>query len=204
MRFLNEVFCSAANLISLGRLILVFPLWMWAFQGRYHWVGWGLIAALVSDVLDGLAARLLNQCSPLGEKLDSWGDHLILISSVTWLFTVRAEVFPPGRLAWMVPTSFLYLVVTVIGLYKHGQFGGAHILEGKPLALFGYLVIVLAMFGRYTEWIYSGLIVSWNLHSLVNLIHHYHPELFNTHQRSLILGLLGLDWEDGPIRYFFS
>ena len=33
---------------------------------------------------------------------------------------------------------------------------------------------------------------------------HYRPDWFNKHQRSLILGLLGVEFEEGPIRYFFS
>jgi len=204
MVLIKEAFSTVANWISISRMVMVLPLWIWADQGRYSWVGWGLIYVLVSDVLDGLAARLLDQCSEIGEKLDSWGDHLILISSVTWLFIYRAELFPEGRLLWMAPTAVFYLLVIGVGLAIHRHFGGAHILEGKPLALFGYLVIVMAMFGVYSEWVYVGMIISWNIHSLVNLIHHFHPELFNTHQRSLILGLMGLDFKEGPIRYFFS
>ena len=77
-------------------------------------------------------------------------------------------------------------------------------MEAKLLALFGYLVVILAMFGKYSEVIYFCMIGSWVVHSLLNLIHHYRPDLFNKHQRSFILGLLGVDIKEGPIRYFFS
>jgi phosphatidylglycerophosphate synthase len=204
MGLMKEMFSTLANWVSMSRIVMVVPLWIWAGQGRYEWVGYGLIYVLVSDVLDGLAARLLNQCSELGEKLDSFGDHLILISSVTWLFIYRGELFPSGRLMWMVAAAGFYLVTIIIGLVKHRHFGGAHILEGKPLALFGYWVVVMAMFGTYSELIYFCMIGSWFIHSLVNFIHHFRPDLFSKHQRSLVLGLLGLDFEEGPIRYFFS
>ncbi|RLD06886.1 MAG: hypothetical protein DRI65_05845 [Chloroflexota bacterium] len=204
MGLIEEMFSTAANWISLSRVVMVIPLWIWAAQGRYEWVGYGLIYVLVSDVLDGMAARILDQCSTLGEKLDSWGDHLILISSVTWLFLYRGDLFPSGRLTWMIAAAVFYLVTIIIGLIKHHHFGGAHLLEGKPLALFGYLVVVQAMFGTYSDLSYFLMIGFWFIHSLVNFIHHFRPELFSKHQRSLILGLLGLDFEEGPIRFFFS
>jgi len=204
MSMFKETFSTAANWISMTRLFMLVPLWIWAVKGQYDWVGYGLIYVLVSDVLDGLVARILNECSPIGAKLDSWGDHLILISSVTWLFLYRSGQFPAGRLRWMIPAAVVYLATTLVGLIKHRRFGGAHILEGKPLGLFGYLVVVLAMFGRYTDWVFFCMIGFWVLHSLVNLLYHFRPDLFDNHQRSLILGLLGLDFQEGPIRYFFS
>ncbi len=204
MGLIGEMTSSIANWISASRLVILVPLWIWVSQGRYTWVAWGLIYVAVSNVLDGTLARLLKQCSQLGEKLDSWGDHLILISSVVWLGAFRAEVFPDGRLLWMIPPAAFYLVVIAIGLIKHHHFGGAHILEGKPLGIFGYVVVVLAMFGVYSEVAYIGMLVFWILLSALTLLYHFRPDLFANHQRSLILGLLGLDFEKGPIRYFFS
>jgi phosphatidylglycerophosphate synthase len=204
MGFIKEAFSTVANWISISRLVMIIPLWVWAAQGRYEWVGYGLIYTMVSDILDGMSARLLNQCSELGEKIDSWGDHLILVSSLIWLFLYRTEIFPIGRLRWMIPAAGFYFITILIGILKHHRFGGAHILEGKPLALFGYMVVILSMFGIYSEVAYFCMIGFWFIHSLVNFIHHFRPDLFNKHQRSLILGLLGLDFEEGPIRYFFS
>ena len=204
MGLITEAFSTVANWISISRLVLIIPLWIWAAQGRFEWVGYGLIYTMVSDLLDGMAARLLNQCTELGEKIDSWGDHLILISSVTWLLLYRTELFPAGRLRWMIPAGGFYLITILVGLIKHRHFGGAHILEGKPLAVFGYLVVILTMFEIYSDVAYFCMIGSWFIHSLTNFIHHFRPDLFNKHQRSLILGLLGLDFEEGPIRYFFS
>jgi len=204
MNTIRDAFSTVANWISISRLVLLVPLWIWAATGRYRWVGYGLIYAAVSDFLDGTAARLMNQCSKTGEKIDTLGDHLILISSLAWVLLYRSEVFPSGVLRWVIPAAVFYLITILIGLLKNHHFGGVHILEGKPLSWFGYLVVVMAMFGGYSPVLYFCMIGSWFLHSLVTLIHHYHPELFNEHQRSLILGLLGVDFEEGPIRFFFS
>ena len=204
MGLFEDMFSTAVNWISMSRMVMLVPLWIWAFQGRYTWVAWGLIFVGVTDILDGLVARLFHQCSEIGEKLDTWADHFVLISSVIWLFLFLRDIFPGGRLLWLIPAILLFLISTLIGIVKNHHFGGTHILEGKLLAVFGYVGIVLSMFGIYSGVVYACLIVSWIIHSIANIIHHFRPDLFSKHQRSLILGLLGLDYDEGPIRYFFS
>lgn len=201
---IKEGFTKVPNWISFSRVIMIPFLWIWMSRGHFSWVAWGLIFVALTDVLDGLAARLLDQCSVFGEKLDSWADHVILLSSVIWLFLYLEDLFPEGRTVWMIPPILFFLVTTLIGLIRNRKFAGAHILEGKLLAVFGYLFIVLFLFGTYSETLYIIMIASWILHSIVNIIFHYRPDLFNKHQRSLILGLLGLEFKEGPIRYFFS
>ncbi len=204
MGLLKEAFSTVPNWISMIRMVMLIPLWIWATQGRLTWVAWGLIFVAVTDILDGMVARLFKQCSEIGERLDSWADHFILVSSVIWFFLYLGDILPEGRLLWMIPPIGLFLTAILIGIIKNRHFGGAHLMEGKILAVFGYLGIVMLLFGTYSEVVYFCMIGSWVVHSIVNLIFHYRPDLFNKHQRSLILGLLGLDFEEGPIRYFFS
>ncbi|MFN2282527.1 MAG: CDP-alcohol phosphatidyltransferase family protein, partial [Anaerolineales bacterium] len=163
MDLIWELTSTVANWISLSRLVMMVPLWIWVLQGRYEWVGWGLVYTGISDILDGLAARIFHQCSEIGEKIDSWTDHLVLISSALWAMFCRGALFPPGRLYWAMPPAALYLVNLVIGLVKYHRFAAAHLLEGKFLPVFAYFVIVLAMFGRYYDWLYIALIFSFYL-----------------------------------------
>lgn len=204
MGFIREAFSTVPNWISIFRLIMVGPLWIWASQGRYSWVAWGLILTAATDILDGMVARIFDQCSLIGEKIDSWADHLIIISSVIWLFVYLRDIFPPGRLLWLIPAIIYFLISNLIGIIKNRHFGGTHILEGKILAVFGYLGIILFLFGTYSEVVFALMIGSWAIHSTVNVIYNFRPDLFNKRQRSLILGLLGVEIEEGPIRYFFS
>jgi len=199
---IKDLFSTVPNWISLIRLVMVPVLWVWAIQGKYPWVGYGLIFAIVTDVLDGLCARLLDQCTEFGEKLDSFADHLLLLSMLLWLVFYRMEIITQG--GWMLlPAALLYGLVMIVGLVKIRRFGGAHILEGKPLALFGFLLVIQTMFDIFSPLVYYGLIVSWTIHSLVNLLYLYRPDLFNKCQRSLILGLLGVEIEEGLIKYLF-
>lgn len=80
MALIIDLFSTVPNWISMARLAAIPLLWVWAVQGRYHWVGYGLFFTVLTDVLDGLSARLLDQCTEIGEKLDSFADHLLLLS----------------------------------------------------------------------------------------------------------------------------
>src|SRR5687768_12902411 len=62
---------SIPNLLSLLRLILVPTLWVFALLDLPKVVGFGLVVAAVTDVLDGQLARRLGQTSSFGSKLDS-------------------------------------------------------------------------------------------------------------------------------------
>ena len=202
MPLIKDLFSTVPNWISLIRLVMVPLLWVWAIQGKYPWVGYGLIFTLVTDVLDGLCARLLDQCTEIGEKLDSFADHILLLSMLLWLVLYRTEIITHG--GWLlIPAAGLYGLVMIIGLIKTRRFGGAHLLEGKPLAFFGFLFVVQTMFDIFSVPIYYGLIASWTIHSLVNLLYLYRPDLYNEGQRSLILGLMGIEIKEGLLKYLF-
>jgi cardiolipin synthase len=204
MGLIKEAFSTIPNWISIFRMVMLIPLWIFAVEQRFTWLAWGLIFVALTDILDGLIARIFKQCSEIGATLDSWADHFIIISSVIWLFFFMEDLIPADRVIWLVPAIILFLISNLIGVIKNRQFGGTHILEGKILAVFGYLGIVLFLFERYSDMLLALLIGSWVIHSIVNIIFHFRPDLFNKHQRSLILGLLGKDYKEGPIRYFFS
>lgn len=73
------------NLISVFRVFLAF----WAFgfflQNQNSLIFFILTVVVISlDGLDGIIARKLNQCTPLGAKLDIWGDRIVELAY--WLF----------------------------------------------------------------------------------------------------------------------
>lgn len=73
------------NLLSIGRILCV-PLFVILLLQRFY--GWALftfVAASISDALDGLLARTLNQKTVLGSYLDPAADKLLNASSYTIL-----------------------------------------------------------------------------------------------------------------------
>jgi cardiolipin synthase len=67
------------NLISLARLLLV-PLEIWLIlAGRYGFAFWILVAAGISDALDGFIAKRFDRRTRLGALLDPVADKAMLI-----------------------------------------------------------------------------------------------------------------------------
>lgn len=111
------------ELLTLPNLLTCFRFFSAPAMLFFAWVGNGelflllLAFTFLSDVLDGLAARLLDQESELGVSLDSWADFLVYITiavSVWWLWP---EVIK--RELWFVVITILsYLLPVAVGLYK--------------------------------------------------------------------------------------
>ena len=96
---------TAANQLTLLRVLLVPPFVLTMVYDRYGWaLGLFLVAAL-TDMLDGLAARWTGQQSALGAWLDPIADKLLIFSMVVVL-TLPSDA--PNRL----PLWLTILIVT--------------------------------------------------------------------------------------------
>jgi len=77
---MSGLWLNLPNLISLGRLLLV-PLEIWLILvGRYGLAFWILVAAGISDALDGFIAKRFDRRTRLGALLDPLADKAMLIS----------------------------------------------------------------------------------------------------------------------------
>src|SRR5215469_8202747 len=90
-------FWTAPNQITLLRLVFIPFVIMSVFDGDWPWALGLLLAAAVSDALDGLLARTLHQQTLLGQYLDPIADKLLLSSlflvlsfvhKIPWKYTV--------------------------------------------------------------------------------------------------------------------
>ncbi len=100
---------NVPNLISFARLLLV-PVFLWLrLTDRPEWALGVFIAAAVSDVLDGLLARLLNQRSKLGGIIDPLADKLLVFGALVAL--VLDDVLP----AWLLGVILLRDVPMAVG-----------------------------------------------------------------------------------------
>jgi cardiolipin synthase len=102
---------NLANQLTLFRLLVV-PLILIAMLYGRHGAALGLfLIAAVTDVIDGLVARRMNQKTPLGAYLDPIADKLLLSSS----FFVLALI---GSVPWWVTILVLgrdiMIVATIV------------------------------------------------------------------------------------------
>jgi CDP-diacylglycerol--glycerol-3-phosphate 3-phosphatidyltransferase/cardiolipin synthase len=99
--------CTVANFVSVGRLLLLIPLFYFLREGDKGngnlWAVAVMAAAMVSDMLDGLLARVLKQVSDWGGVLDPIADKL-------WICALAAFLAAPWR-EHPLPWGFLTLIL---------------------------------------------------------------------------------------------
>jgi len=108
------------NYLTLLRIILVpvfFTLLISYGQGKEQYRLWALgvfILAVLTDALDGMAARFTNQRTELGTFLDPLADKLLLLSGYLGILFVSSLPYHPPL--WITVTIVFRDVVIVVGL----------------------------------------------------------------------------------------
>jgi len=110
---------------------------------HFNWALWILIAAALTDGLDGILARGLNQKTPLGAYLDPIADKLLLSSSY---FVLALK----GKIAWWVAIlvlsrDVLLLAVSASILVTVGYRPFPPSIWGKLTTLLEILLIVVVL-----------------------------------------------------------
>ena len=158
---------TVPNIISIYRL-LALPAIVAALAGGHRgWFAGLIVANLVSDILDGILARVLRQQTELGARLDSMGDlgtyilalaglivferefiagHLIEIGLLIGFF-MAAELISLAR--FRRPVS-MHLYSSKIAGYAQGIFFAAIFLFGYFPALF-YIMLAICLINNAEE-----------------------------------------------------
>ncbi|RRS31724.1 MAG: phosphatidylglycerophosphate synthase [Epsilonproteobacteria bacterium (ex Lamellibrachia satsuma)] len=113
------------NLLSLFRIIAAPFLLLAGWLGRtdLFFILFGLI--LLSDAFDGFIARILDQTSELGARLDSYGDILTYLSTplaAWWLWPdiVKEELY------YIIVAITVYILPAFFALAKFGKLASYH------------------------------------------------------------------------------
>jgi cardiolipin synthase len=150
---------SAPNLLTLLRLVFVPFAVIAVLKGRYGWALAIFVIAGISDGLDGLLARLLEQKTTLGQYLDPIADKLLLSTMFLVLFathkiplTVTVLVFSRDAIiviicgllyasgamqtfqpSWLGKANTVAQIVTVLLVLLHEINGSFWIAKGRQL-----------------------------------------------------------------------
>ncbi len=105
---------TAPNQLTLLRLVFVPLIVIAVIDGRYGWALTLFLAAGISDGLDGLLARMLNQRTVLGQYLDPIADKL-LMSTMFLVLSIMHQI--PWKFTVLVFSRDLCILVTCAVLY---------------------------------------------------------------------------------------
>ena len=113
------------NSLSLFRIIAAPFLLLsgWFDMPNLFFILFGLM--LLSDVLDGIIARILDQTSDLGARLDSYGDILTYLTTplaAWWLWpdVIKEELY------YIIAAIIIYISPAVFALVKFGKLSSYH------------------------------------------------------------------------------
>jgi cardiolipin synthase len=138
----SQVF-TVPNQLTFLRLAFL-PFFIMAIQyERYEWALVILIAAGVSDALDGVLARGLNQKTPLGAYLDPIADKLLL--SASYLELAIHRKIPWWLTILVLGRDVLLLVASAVIILTVGYMSLPPSIWGKLTTLFEILLIFVVV-----------------------------------------------------------
>jgi cardiolipin synthase len=139
------------NAISSARLLATPVLLFAAVARRADLFKWLLLACLISDILDGLIARIFQLRSPLGARLDSLADMIVFVIGIFGLYVFQAKVLAPH---WM-PLAFivaLYVLEAAVALWRYGRISSFHTILVRIAAYAQGIFVMSLFFWGFLAW----------------------------------------------------
>ena len=146
----NRDIYNLPNFVSFIRILAAPVLFYFAFIQEPVWFLVTLVFSGFTDVLDGFLARLLNQITEMGSRLDSWGDFTIystmaICAWILWPELVLQEL-----------TSYTVIVISIIspviaGLIKFRRLTSYHTWLVKVAVVVTFTGYIL-LFAGWLDW----------------------------------------------------
>src|ERR1035437_4279685 len=124
---------NVPNAISIARLIATSVLLASVVLHRVELFKWLLLACLVSDILDGLIARLFHLTSKLGASLDSTADILMMLIGMLGLLVFQRP-FVSAHYRELLVVAVFYVAEVIASLWRYGKVSSFHTLLGRVAA----------------------------------------------------------------------
>ena len=151
---------SLPNALSLTRLLAA-PILIGLASAHYERAfAVLLIAALVTDILDGWIARRFHWQSELGAMLDSIGDITTLLAAAVGIAVFHADVWREHRFGILLVLA-AWLIECALALLRYGRLSSFHTYASKAAGYaLGLFVAMLFAFG-FMHWLfYAALSLS--------------------------------------------
>ncbi len=122
---MNIKLFTIPNLLTLGNLLCgSIAVMVTLLERDYLCAGWLIIAAAIFDFLDGFAARLLKQCSPIGKELDSLADMISfgLAPSIIMLSLFYDSQQLLNSQPWSIYGGYIALLIVAFSALRLAKF----------------------------------------------------------------------------------
>jgi cardiolipin synthase (CMP-forming) len=156
-RILDRSPSNLANLITISRLLMVVPLIWLITTERMHAAFWLLLAAGLSDALDGFIAKKFNARTELGAYLDPIADKTLLDG--IYVALALAGWLPPWLAMLVVGRDVLIVLGVVLIQRRDPLFRAKPLLIGK-LNTFAQLALAACALAHAGGVIDLGMLVA--------------------------------------------
>ena len=169
------------NVISIARLMTI-PFLIWLIDaGMQTAFAWLLLAAGVSDIVDGWLARTFGWTSKIGALLDSIADVLVVLVTIYGIWILQPDVFISN---WLVFISVLviWMIVHLAAVIRYGRLASFHTRFARSgLVMFGAFVLVL-FFHAFIPWLFyiagaAGFLAGLESLIMIFLVPKWTPDL---------------------------
>jgi len=154
---MKKLVYNVPNFLTITRLMLI-PLYLYySIRGDGTAFGFVFFIAFSTDFFDGLFARMLNQESKLGARLDTIADNLGLIAAIYGMDKLFPKIFTKNRIVFIlgfVTFIFQYL----LRIFKAKEIG-THLYSGKISTTLIFFFILYTVFFEYNQIFFNIVII---------------------------------------------
>lgn len=150
MQALNSNNYNWPNFVSLLRLLMAPVLIALAMNQQPYWFLAAVLFSGFTDALDGFLARLLNQITELGSRLDSWGDFFVYTCMAIGAWLLWPDIVLREKIAFSVIVAS-FTLPTALGLIKFRTLTSYHTRAVKLAVLLTFIGYTL-LFAGILDW----------------------------------------------------
>jgi phosphatidylglycerophosphate synthase len=160
------------NVISVARIVATPILVYLALSNREDPFKWLFLAALLSDIADGLIARIFSFTSKLGSRLDTLADTLLWIAAVVGIWQFHPELVS-GYWLVVVLVLGLWALEHIVALLRYGRLTSFHTYATRAGAYaLGIFIMSLFLWGLHPWLLYlaASLSILGNIEELIIIV----------------------------------
>ena len=141
---------NLANLVTVGRLLMVPPLVWLIVTERLQAAFWLFLAAAASDAIDGFIAKRFNAKTTLGSYLDPLADKVLLDG--IYVALAMGHWLPVWLVALVIGRDLLIVCGVALIRRRHATFRPKPLLIGK-VNTFAQILLTACALGHVGGWI---------------------------------------------------
>ena len=180
MSLANRDIYNLPNFVSFIRILMAPVLFYFAFANKPMWFLAALMFSGFTDVLDGFLARMLNQITDLGSRLDSWGDFTIYTTMAICAWILWPEITAREIISYVAIVISITAPV-IAGLIKFRSITSYHTWTVKVAVVVTFIGYIL-LYAEILDWPFRVAAVFCVVSAIEEiaitlLIHHEHVDV---------------------------